>query len=35
MDLGTMEFRRLKIARAADCPECAGLATFSEAAADE
>jgi molybdopterin/thiamine biosynthesis adenylyltransferase len=35
MDLGTMEFRRLKIARATDCPECAGLGKFSGAVADE
>ena len=35
MDLGTMEFRRLKIARAADCPECAGLPQFFRAPEDE
>jgi molybdopterin/thiamine biosynthesis adenylyltransferase len=35
MDLGTMEFRRLKIARATDCPECAGLGRFPGAVADE
>ena len=35
MDLGTMQFRRLKIARALDCPECAELWDASGASAND
>lgn len=35
MDLGTMQFRRLKIARAFDCPDCAALWDASGGAAHD
>ena len=35
MDLGTMQFRRLKIARTLDCPECAQLWDASGGSANE
>jgi hypothetical protein len=35
MDLGTMQFRRLKIARAFDCPDCAELWDASGGSRDD